>query len=70
MGTQVTEAATEEIAHPIMVLLVDDQPLVASLLQRELANEKDISIHYCQDSSQAAGTAEKIGPTVILLDLN
>ena len=70
MGTQVTEAATEEIAHPIMVLLVDDQPLVASLLQRELANEKDISIHYCQDSSQAVGTAEKVGPTVILLDLN
>jgi len=51
MGIQVTEAVTEEIAHPIMVMLVDDQPFVAALLQRELADEKDISIHYCQDSS-------------------
>lgn len=69
MDTQVAETATEEIAHPFMVLLVDDQPFVAELLQRQLVNEKDINFHYCQDPSQAVGTAEKIGPTVILLDL-
>lgn len=69
MDTQVTDAATEEIAHPIMVMLVDDQPFVAELLQRELTNEKDISLHYCQNPSQTVSTAEKIGPTVILLDL-
>lgn len=69
MDTQVTEAALEEIAHPFMVLLVDDQSFVAELLQRQLTNEKDINFHYCQDPSQAVGIAEKIGPTVILLDL-
>lgn len=51
-----------------MVLLVDDQAFVAELLQRQLTNEKDINFHYCQDASQAISTAEKIGPTVILLD--
>lgn len=69
MVTQATEATPEEITHPIMVMLVDDQQFVAELLQRELANEKDISLHYCQNPSQAVSTAEKIGPTVILLDL-
>jgi len=69
MDSQTTSAATEEIAHRIMVMLVDDQPFVAALLQRELTNENDISLHYCQDPSQALSTAEKIGPTVILLDL-
>jgi len=69
MDTQATPVNSEEFAHPFMVMLVDDQPFVAELLQRQLTNEKDISLHYCQDSSQAVGTAEKIGPTVILLDL-
>jgi len=69
MDNQATEAATEGWAHQIMVLLVDDQPFVAELVRRQLTHEKDINFHYCQDPSQAVGTAEKIGPTVILLDL-
>lgn len=71
MDTQAakTETAVEEIEHPLMVLLVDDQAFVAELLQRQLTHEKDINFHYCQDSSQAIATAEKIRPTVILLDL-
>ncbi|MFA6972535.1 MAG: diguanylate cyclase [Gallionella sp.] len=64
-----TETLTGVIARPIMVLLVDDQPFVAAMLQHELVNESDISLHYCQDPSQAVSTAEKIGPTVILLDI-
>jgi two-component system chemotaxis family response regulator WspR len=56
------------VERPLMVMLVDDQSFVAELLQRQLTNEKDINFHYCQDPSQAVGTAEKIGPTVILLD--
>jgi two-component system chemotaxis family response regulator WspR len=52
-----------------MVLLVDDQPFVAEMLHRQITGEKDINFHYCQDSSQAISTAEKIRPTVILLDL-
>lgn len=69
MDTQTTGAATEEIMHPLMVLLVDDQPFVAEMLRRQLSNERDINFHYCQDPSQAVSTAEMIGPTVILLDL-
>jgi signal transduction histidine kinase/DNA-binding NarL/FixJ family response regulator len=68
MDSQIAQSASDEIAHPIMVLLVDDQSFVAELLRRQLINEKDISLHYCQDPQQALSTAEKIGPTVILLD--
>ena len=70
MDLRTASVPIEEIAHHIMVLLVDDQPFVAALLQRALAKETDISFHYCQDPGQAVGTAEKIGPTVILLDLS
>ena len=56
------------VGHPLMVMLVDDQSFVAELLQRQLTSEKDINFHYCQDPSLAVSTAEKIGPTVILLD--
>lgn len=69
MNTQATLSVLDQIAHPFMVLLVDDQPFVAEMLRRQLTAEKDINFHYCQDPSQAVGTAEKIGPTVILLDL-
>ncbi|BBI99098.1 diguanylate cyclase response regulator [Ferrigenium kumadai] len=68
MDNQTTAAATGDIAHPFMVMLVDDQPFVAELLRRQLINEKDINFHYCQDPTQAVSTAERIGPTVILLD--
>lgn len=68
MNNQTAAEAAGDIAHPFMVMLVDDQPFVAELLRRQLINEKDINFHYCQDPTQAVGTAEKIGPTVILLD--
>ncbi len=68
MDARDTNEAILPVERPLMVLLVDDQSFVAELLQRQLTNEKDINFHYCQDASQAIGTAEKIGPTVILLD--
>jgi two-component system chemotaxis family response regulator WspR len=52
-----------------MVLLVDDQPFVAETVRRQLQEEADIDFHYCPDPLQAIATAEKIGPTVVLLDL-
>lgn len=60
----------QPVDRPLMVMLVDDQSFVAELLQRQLTNDKDINFHYCQDPSQAISTAEKIGPTVVLLDFN
>lgn len=58
----------QPLERMIMVMLVDDQSFVAEMLQRQLSGEKDINFHYCQDPSQAISIAEKIGPTVILLD--
>ena len=70
MDVRDTNEAILTVERPFMVLLVDDQPFVAELLQSQLASEKDINFHYCQDASQAISTAEKIGPTVILLDFS
>lgn len=52
-----------------VVLLVDDQPMVAEAIRRMLVEETDIEFHYCQDSKRALESAEKIHPTVILQDL-
>jgi phosphoserine phosphatase RsbU/P len=55
--------------HQIKILLIDDQPIVATAIQRMLEPEKDILFHYCQDPSQALQTAAEVLPTVILQDL-
>ena len=63
----------ELIEHPVhtetVVLLVDDQTMVAEVVRRLLASEPDIAFHYCTDPSQAIGLANQIRPTVILQDL-
>jgi sigma-B regulation protein RsbU (phosphoserine phosphatase) len=55
--------------HPVTVLLVDDQPIIAEAVRRMLAGEDDIHFHYCGDPTQAIGLANELGPTVILQDL-
>ena len=55
-------------AHPV-VLLVDDQVMVAEAIRRMLADETDIEFHYCQDPGQAVSKANEINPTIILQDL-
>ncbi|MBZ4194451.1 MAG: diguanylate cyclase [Candidatus Contendobacter sp.] len=52
-----------------MVMLVDDQRFVAEIIRRQLLGEQDINFHYCVNPAEAISTAEKIGPTVVLLDL-
>ena len=52
-----------------VVLLVDDQTMVAEVVCRLLASEPDIAFHYCTDPSQAIGLANQIHPTLILPDL-
>ncbi len=56
-------------ARPLMVLLVDDQAFVAEFIRRQLVSEHDINFHYCINPVEAISTAERIGPTVVLLDL-
>ncbi len=52
-----------------MVLLVDDQAMVAQAVRRLLADLPDIDLHYCSDPSEAISEANKIRPSVILQDL-
>ena len=52
-----------------MVLLVDDQVMVAEAIRRSLANQPGIDFHYCIDPNEAIRLAIQIKPTVILQDL-
>jgi len=54
---------------PMMVLLVDDQAIVAEAVRRALASERDIDFHYCAHPDQAVRMAEQVRPSVILQDL-
>ncbi len=54
---------------PALVLLVDDQALVAAALQRAVADEPGIDLHYCSNPIEALSVARDLKPTVILLDL-
>lgn len=52
-----------------VVLLVDDQPFVAELLQRLTAAESDLVFEYCRDPTEALEAARRVRPSVILLDI-
>jgi two-component system chemotaxis family response regulator WspR len=52
-----------------MVLLVDDQVMVAEAVRRALSGERSIDFHYCADPHEALAVAKHLGPTVILQDL-
>ena len=52
-----------------MVLLVDDQAIVAEAVRRCLANLPDVDFHFCADAKRAVAVATQLRPTVILQDL-
>lgn len=52
-----------------VVLLVDDQKMVAEGIRRMLADEPDIEFHYCSDPKLAVKQATDTCATVILQDL-
>ncbi|CAN0302954.1 unnamed protein product, partial [Phaeothamnion confervicola] len=52
-----------------VVLLVDDQAIVAEAIRRLLEDEVGIVFHYCQDPAKALEVAAQVRPTLILLDL-
>ncbi|MGS0891533.1 diguanylate cyclase domain-containing protein [Burkholderia stagnalis] len=54
---------------PAMVLLVDDQTIVAEAVRRALVDEEGIDFHYCPRSDDAMTAAIETRPTVILQDL-
>lgn len=53
----------------VMVLLVDDQMMVAEAVRRALINHPNIDFHYCANPTQAVEVALEVKPTVILQDL-
>ena len=53
----------------VMVLLVDDQAMVAEAIRRLLLNEENIDFHFCSNALEATKVANQIRPTVILQDL-
>lgn len=57
------------IDYKAIVLLVDDQPMVAEAIRRMLQSESDIDFHYCEDPSKALEMAIEIKATIILQDL-
>jgi two-component system chemotaxis family response regulator WspR len=52
-----------------VVLLVDDQQMVAEGIRRMLADQIDMRFHYCDNSLDAVEMAARIKPTIILQDL-
>lgn len=56
-------------AERIVVLLVDDQQIVAEAIRRMLESETAIEFHYCNDPKKAIDTAVEVKPTTILQDL-
>jgi two-component system chemotaxis family response regulator WspR len=55
--------------HGAIVLLVDDQPIVAAAIRKLVAGEAGLELHYCPDPGQAIDLANRLSPTVILQDL-
>jgi two-component system chemotaxis family response regulator WspR len=58
-----------KISPQAVVLLVDDQPIVAEALRRLLADVPDITFHYCGDPREAVKKAAQIDATVIIHDI-
>jgi two-component system chemotaxis family response regulator WspR len=72
MASTNTQQDTRDLPGPYrrtMILLVDDQAMVAEAVRRLLAGLPDIDLHYCANGADAVQQANKIKPNVILQDL-
>jgi two-component system, chemotaxis family, response regulator WspR len=63
----ILQEATDE--YPIMVLLVDDQIMIAEAVRRMLMDQPNIDFHFCADAAEAINVAKEVKPTVILQDI-
>jgi phosphoserine phosphatase RsbU/P len=68
-GWDLSDFATAADEAAIVVLLVDDQPLIARAVRDMLSSEADIALHVCHDPREATTLACRLSPSVILLDL-
>ncbi len=53
----------------LVVLLVDDQTIVAEAVRQMLASEADLRLHHCGHAERAVFLARAVAPAVILQDL-
>src|SRR5258708_18037356 len=53
---------------PIMVLLVDDQAIIAEAVRQALADEPSVDFHYCASPEEAVRCAQGTRATRILRD--
>jgi diguanylate cyclase (GGDEF)-like protein len=65
---QASEPSRPTSPGSTMVLLIDDQAIVAQSVRRLLADRPNIDLHYCPDPIEAVRTANEMRPTVILQD--
>ena len=66
--TDMAHPPEEQAAQRIVVLLVDDQAMIAEGIRRMLQDEP-MEFHYCSDPKQAIPVALECGATIILQDL-
>ena len=55
--------------YPVIVLLIDDQPIVGHAVKEMLKAESDVQFHFCKEPLKAVELATQLKPTVILQDL-
>lgn len=67
--TDDVDNSPDGVSRKFVVLLVDDQLMVAEKLRRMLEDQADVEFHYCNDPTQAIERATQLQPTVILQDL-
>lgn len=60
---------SDSSSNKCVVLLVDDQAIIAEGIRRMLDSESDIIFHYCDDPGNAIKMASDIEATIILQDL-
>ena len=63
------EAAAAEAHDTVVVLLVDDQPMIAMMVRKMLAVDPAITMQVCTEAASAVADACRVRPTVILQDL-
>jgi len=63
-----TEAGVPSANYSTMVLLVDDQAMVAEALRRLVADTPGVDLHYCAEPIEAIRIANELRPAVILQD--
>ena len=68
-STSSTGSRPSDGLRPIVVLLVDDQAFIGSVVGQMLESEPDIELHCCLSALNAIAVANEISPAVILQDL-